>query len=63
MKPVKAGESSPLRMPSHAVEALERLRCSYTKSVLGTPRLEADQAVQRVVELTLENAKNAQRTA
>jgi hypothetical protein len=63
MKPEKLGMGVPTRTPRNAVEALERLRVSYIGAPGEKPVFEADQAVQRVVETALQNAKNQKRTA
>ena len=63
MKPQKLGKGVPTSTPRNAIEALERLRVSYIGVPGEKPIFEADQAVQRVVETTLQNAKNQKRTA
>jgi hypothetical protein len=47
------------RVPSESIEALERLRDSYTELLAHEALMEVDQAVLMVVLLTLQQAKNS----
>jgi hypothetical protein len=48
-----------LRVPPESIEALERLRDSYTGLLPREPLMEVDQAVRMVVQLTLQQMKNS----
>jgi len=45
------------------IEALERLHGSYHCHTANAPTIEADQAILRVVEMTLQNQKHGLRGA
>jgi hypothetical protein len=47
------------RVPPGSIEALERLRDSYTGLLAQEALMELDQAVLMVVQLTLQQAKNS----
>jgi hypothetical protein len=49
----------PFRVPSESIEALERLRDSYTELLASDALMEVDQAVLMVVQLTLQQVKNS----
>ncbi len=46
-------------VPPESIEALERLRDSYTELLAGEALMEVDQAVLMVVQLTLQQVKNS----
>jgi hypothetical protein len=46
-------------VPPESIEALERLRDSYTGLLAREPLMEVDQAVLMVVQLTLQQVKNS----
>jgi hypothetical protein len=46
-------------VPSESIEALERLRDSYTELLASDALMEVDQAVLMVVQLTLQQVKNS----
>jgi hypothetical protein len=46
-------------VPPESIEALERLRDSYTGLLAGEALMEVDQAVLMVVQLTLQQVKNS----
>ena len=48
-----------LRVPPGSIEALERLRDSYTELLAHEALMEVDQAVLMVVQLTLQQVKNS----
>ena len=47
------------RVPQESIEALERLRDSYTELLALDALMEVDQAVLMVVQLTLQQVKNS----
>jgi hypothetical protein len=49
----------PFRVPPESIEALERLRDSYTELLTHEALMEVDQAVLMVVQLTLQQVKNS----
>jgi glucan biosynthesis protein len=51
----------PFKAPQNAIKALRRLRKSYRGRLAEKPVTEADQAVLRAVERTLNAMKNAPR--
>jgi hypothetical protein len=49
----------PFRVPPESIEALERLRDSYTGLRTAQALMEVDQAVLMVVQMTLQQVKNS----
>jgi hypothetical protein len=47
------------RVPPESIEALEKLRDSYTELLALDALMEVDQAVLMVVQLTLQQVKNS----
>jgi hypothetical protein len=60
LPPLKVpGPGLQFRVPPESIEALERLRNSYTELLAHEALMEVDQAVLMVVELTLQQVKNS----
>jgi hypothetical protein len=60
MPPLKAANPGlRFRAPAESIEALERLRDSYTGLRAQQALMELDQAVLMVVQLTLQQVKNS----
>jgi hypothetical protein len=56
----KSDNVVPFAPPQNVIKALRRLRKSYKGRLAEKPVTEADQAVLRAVERTLNNIENAQ---
>jgi hypothetical protein len=55
----KVDDVVPFKVPQNAIKALRRLRKSYMGRLAEKPVTEADQAVLRAVQRTLNAIKNA----
>jgi hypothetical protein len=54
-----AGPGLPFRVPPESIEALERLRDSYTELLAHEALMAVDQAVLMVVQSTLQQVKRS----
>ena len=56
----KIDDVVPFAAPRNAIKALQRLRKSYKGLLAEKPLTEADEAILLAVQITLNNARNAQ---